>query len=36
LAINIHRVVDGKIQEGRFRWDTLDALQQLGVISSMG
>jgi len=35
-ALNIHRVVDGKIQEGWFKWDTLDFMQQLGVIPPMG
>ena len=31
-AINIHRVVDGQIQEGWLEWDTLGWMQQLGVI----
>jgi len=30
-AINIHRVVDGQIQEGWLNWDALGMLQQLGV-----
>ncbi len=30
-AINIHRVVDGQIQEGWLNWDALGLLQQLGV-----
>ena len=34
--INIHRVVDGQIQEGWLKWDTLDFMQQLGVIPPMG
>ena len=35
-ALNIHRVVGGKIQEGWLKWDTLDYLQQLGVIPPLG
>ena len=35
-AINIHHVVDGKIQEAWVKWDTLDFMQQLGVIPPMG
>jgi predicted ester cyclase len=35
-ALNIHRVVGGKIREGWLKWDTLDYLQQLGVIPPMG
>ena len=31
-AINIHRVVDEKIQDGWLKWDTLGFMQQLGVI----
>ena len=31
-AINIHRVVDGQIQEGWLEWDALGWMQQLGVI----
>ena len=31
-AINIHRVVDGQIQEGWLNWDALGLLQQLGVV----
>ena len=31
-AINIHRVTDGKIQEGWLNWDALGMMQQLGVI----
>ncbi len=30
-AINIHRVVDGPIQEGWLNWDALGLLQQLGA-----
>ena len=33
-AINIHRVVDGQIQEGWLEWDALGWMQQLGVIPS--
>jgi steroid delta-isomerase-like uncharacterized protein len=29
-AINIHRVVEGQIQEGWLQWDALGLLQQLG------
>jgi len=32
MAINIHRVVDGQIQEGWLEWDALGMMQQLGVI----
>jgi steroid delta-isomerase-like uncharacterized protein len=32
-AINIHRVVEGQIQEGWLNWDALGLLQQLGVMS---
>jgi steroid delta-isomerase-like uncharacterized protein len=35
-AINIHRVVDGVIQDGWLKWDTLDFMQQLGVIPTPG
>jgi steroid delta-isomerase-like uncharacterized protein len=35
-ALNIHRVVDGKIKEGWLKADTLDYLQQLGAIPPMG
>ena len=35
-AINIHRVVDGRIQEGWLEWDTLGWMQQIGVIPSGG
>lgn len=31
-AINIHRVVDGQIQEGWLNWDALGLLQQLGAL----
>ena len=31
-AINIHRVVDGQIQEGWLNWDALGLLQQLGAM----
>ena len=31
-AINIHRVVDGQIQEGWLEWDALGWMQQLGVL----
>ena len=31
MAINIHRVVDGQIQEGWLEWDALGMMQQLGV-----
>jgi steroid delta-isomerase-like uncharacterized protein len=31
-ALNIHRVVDGKIQEGWLNWDALGLMQQLGAI----
>jgi steroid delta-isomerase-like uncharacterized protein len=31
-AINIHRIVDGQIQEGWLNWDALGMMQQLGVI----
>ena len=34
--IDIHRVVDGRIQECWLKWDTLDFMQQLGVIPPMG
>ncbi len=34
-AINIHRVVDGQIQEGWLNWDALGLLQQLGVIPAL-
>lgn len=33
-AINIHRVVNGQIQEGWLEWDALGWMQQLGVIPS--
>lgn len=35
-AINIHRVVDGQIQEGWLNWDALGLLQQLGVVPASG
>jgi steroid delta-isomerase-like uncharacterized protein len=35
-AINIHRVVDGQIQEGWLNWDALGMLQQLGVAPAPG
>ncbi len=35
-AINIHRVVDGQIQEGWLNWDGLGLLQQLGVVPANG
>jgi steroid delta-isomerase-like uncharacterized protein len=35
-VINIHCVVDGQIREGWLKWDTLDFMQQLGVIPPMG
>jgi len=35
-AINIHRVVDGRIQDGWLKWDTLGFMQQLGVIPAPG
>lgn len=35
-AINIHRVVDGQIQEGWLNWDALGLLQQLGVVPAAG
>jgi steroid delta-isomerase-like uncharacterized protein len=35
-AINIRRVVDGKIQEGWLKWDALGFMQQLGVIPAPG
>ncbi len=35
-AINIHRVADGKIQEGWLNWDALGMMQQLGVIPAPG
>jgi len=31
-AINIHRVVDGQIQEGWLEWDALGMMQQLGAL----
>jgi len=31
-ALNIHRVVEGKIHEGWLNWDALGMMQQLGVI----
>ena len=34
MAINIHRVVDGQIQEGWLEWDALGMMQQLGVITA--
>ena len=33
-ATNIHRVGNGRIQEGRLSWDALGMMQQLGVIPS--
>jgi steroid delta-isomerase-like uncharacterized protein len=33
-ALNIHRVVDSKIQEGWLNWDALGMMQQLGVLPS--
>jgi len=35
-AINIHRVAEGKIQEGWLNWDALGMMQQLGVIPTPG
>ena len=35
-AINVHRVVDGQIQEGWLNWDALGLLQQLGVVPANG
>lgn len=35
-AINIHRIVDGKVQEGWLNWDALGMMQQLGVIPAPG
>ena len=35
-AINIHRVVDGQIQEGWLEWDALGWMQQIGAIPSGG
>jgi steroid delta-isomerase-like uncharacterized protein len=35
-AINIHRIVDGKVQEGWLNWDALGMMQQLGVIPTAG
>jgi len=35
-AINIHRIVGGKIQDAWLKWDTLGFMQQLGVIPAPG
>ena len=35
-ALNIHRIVNGKLQEAWLKADTLDYLQQLGAIPPMG
>jgi steroid delta-isomerase-like uncharacterized protein len=35
-AINVHRIVDDKIQDGWLQWDTLGFMQQLGVIPAPG
>jgi steroid delta-isomerase-like uncharacterized protein len=35
-AINIHRIIDSKIREMWLKYDTLNVMQQLGVIPPMG
>ena len=35
-AFNIHRVTEGKIEEGWLNWDALGMMQQLGVIPRLG
>ena len=35
-ALNIHRIVDGKLKEAWLKADTLDYLTQMGAIPPMG